>query len=203
MIGRQSKCQRVELGCGGRSLGIGTVEMSLLDHVHRLDASKEDARAAKGLEPEHGSRDAFDRPVILLDATALFTTDKGRYLGQSCRAAPSCEIHRVRHGLKLPVTTRLQNRHGTRFFCEPRPAARRTGLAGAICVSAASAFPFASAGATASSRSSRSIRCRRGVGDVLARFVPSALLEVVFETEQAKAEKTAARLDPPPAHKAA
>jgi len=41
------------------------------------------------------------------------------------------------------------------------------------------------------------------VGDVLARFVPSALLKVVFETEQAKAEKTAARLDPPPAHKAA
>ena len=51
-----------------------------------------------------------------MNATALFTTDKGRYLGQSSMAAPSCGIHRVRHGLKLPVTTRLQNRHGTRFF---------------------------------------------------------------------------------------
>ena len=77
------------------------------------------------------------------------------------------------------------------------------GLQERFCVGAASAFPFASAGAPACSCSSRSIRCRRGVGDVLARFVPSALREVVFATEQAKAEKAAARLDPPPARKAA
>jgi len=48
-------------------LGFGAVKRPLLDHVHRFDAGNEDARAAKGLEPEHGSRDAFDRPVILLD----------------------------------------------------------------------------------------------------------------------------------------
>ena len=40
------------------------------------------------------------------------------------------------------------------------------------------------------------------MGDVLARFVPSALREVVFETEQAKPERAAARIDPPPARKA-
>jgi len=67
VIGRQSKGQRVELGCVGLSLGFGTVELSLLDHVHRLDAGKEDARAAKGLESHHRPRDLLDGPLVLLD----------------------------------------------------------------------------------------------------------------------------------------
>ena len=41
--------------------------LALLDPVHRLDAANEDARAAKGLEPEHRPHDPLDGPVILLD----------------------------------------------------------------------------------------------------------------------------------------
>jgi|SRR5450631_2691781 len=63
----RSKGQRVKLGCCGRGASLGAVELPLLDHMHRLDACNEAARAAKGLEPEHGSHDALDRPVVLLD----------------------------------------------------------------------------------------------------------------------------------------
>ncbi len=56
-----------QLKCGGRSLGFGTVELSLLDHVHRLDAGNQDARAAKGLESEHRPHDPLDGPMVLFD----------------------------------------------------------------------------------------------------------------------------------------
>jgi hypothetical protein len=43
------------------------VELPLLDHVHRLDSRDQSARAVEVPEPEHGSHDAFDCAVILLD----------------------------------------------------------------------------------------------------------------------------------------
>src|SRR5450755_1550848 len=62
-----SKGQGVELLGGGRGVVFEAVELAFLDHVHGLDAGDQGARAAKGLEPEHGSHDALDGPVILLD----------------------------------------------------------------------------------------------------------------------------------------
>ena len=47
VIGRGSKGQRIELGGCGRSFGFGAVELSLLDHVHRLDARRNDPRAVE------------------------------------------------------------------------------------------------------------------------------------------------------------
>ena len=64
---RGSKRQRVELIRCRRGLLFGAGELAFVDHVHDLDAGDEDARATKELEPEHGSHDAFDCPVILLD----------------------------------------------------------------------------------------------------------------------------------------
>ena len=48
-------------------LGLRDVELPFADHVHRLDARDERTSAAKFLEPQHGSHDAFDRPMVLLD----------------------------------------------------------------------------------------------------------------------------------------
>ena len=42
-------------------MGFGTVELPFLDHVHRLDAGNEDARAAKGFEPDHQPHDPLAR----------------------------------------------------------------------------------------------------------------------------------------------
>jgi len=46
-------------------LAFGAVELPLLDHVHDLDARDQSAHAVEVLEAEHGSHDAFDRPMIL------------------------------------------------------------------------------------------------------------------------------------------
>jgi hypothetical protein len=35
--------------------------------MHAFDAAQKDARTAKILEPQHGSRASFDRPMVLLD----------------------------------------------------------------------------------------------------------------------------------------
>jgi hypothetical protein len=48
-------------------LAFDTIEVAHLDHVHSLNAGNEDARAPKTLESEHGSHDALDPPVVLLD----------------------------------------------------------------------------------------------------------------------------------------
>jgi len=34
--------------------------------MHAFDAAQKDARTAKVLEPQHGSRVSFDRPMVLL-----------------------------------------------------------------------------------------------------------------------------------------
>ena len=62
-----SKGQRVELVSSGRCSVFEQIELALLEHVHGLDACNEGASAAKRLESEHGSHDAFDRPMVLLD----------------------------------------------------------------------------------------------------------------------------------------
>jgi hypothetical protein len=36
------------------------------DHMHDLDATQNDTRAAEVLEPEHRSDDAFDGPMVLV-----------------------------------------------------------------------------------------------------------------------------------------
>ncbi len=64
---RGSKSEGVELIGGGRSFVFEAIELALVDHVHGLDAGDQGTRAAKVLEPEHGSDDALDRPVILFD----------------------------------------------------------------------------------------------------------------------------------------
>ena len=67
VIGRCLNGEQVKLGCGGRSMSFGAVELFVPDPVHRLDAGEEDARAAKGLEPHHRLRDLLDGLVVLLD----------------------------------------------------------------------------------------------------------------------------------------
>ncbi len=41
--------------------------MAFAEHVDKLDAAQHDARGAKGLEPEHGSRAMLGVAVILSD----------------------------------------------------------------------------------------------------------------------------------------
>ena len=48
-------------------MAFGDIELAFADHVHRFDAPNERASAAKCLEPQHGSHDSFERPMILLD----------------------------------------------------------------------------------------------------------------------------------------
>ena len=48
-------------------LGLDSSELTLANDVHGFDVSDQDARAAKGLEAEHGPGDAFDGSVVLLD----------------------------------------------------------------------------------------------------------------------------------------
>jgi len=50
ILDSRSKSERVELGCCGCDLPFRTVQLSLFDHVHRLNATKDDARAPKGFE---------------------------------------------------------------------------------------------------------------------------------------------------------
>ena len=50
-----------------RDLAFRDFELPFADHVHRQSARDEGASAAKCLEPQHGSHDAFDHPVVLLD----------------------------------------------------------------------------------------------------------------------------------------
>jgi hypothetical protein len=35
--------------------------------MHQFDASQQDPRTARSLEPEHGPRASLDRPMVLLD----------------------------------------------------------------------------------------------------------------------------------------
>jgi len=44
-----------------------TLHLSFGDHVHAFDAAQKDAGTAKILEPQHRSRAALDRPMVLLD----------------------------------------------------------------------------------------------------------------------------------------
>jgi len=62
-----SEGQGVELVSSRRGFVLDELELPLLDHVHGLDAHDDGASAAKRLEPEHWSHDAFDGAVILLD----------------------------------------------------------------------------------------------------------------------------------------
>jgi len=43
-----------------------TLHLSFGDHVHTFDAAKKDAGTAKILEPQHRSRAALDRPMVLV-----------------------------------------------------------------------------------------------------------------------------------------
>ena len=61
---RRSESQRVELIRCRRSLVFDFSELAFFDHVHDLDASDKNTGAAKGLEPQHRSGDAFNGPVV-------------------------------------------------------------------------------------------------------------------------------------------
>ena len=52
---------------------LATGQLPLADHVHRLDAGNQDARAARSLESQHRSHNTLDAPVLLLnDVVNLF-----------------------------------------------------------------------------------------------------------------------------------
>ena len=48
-------------------MAFGAIKLPFADHVHRLNACDKHASAAKCLESQHGSHDALDGPVVLLD----------------------------------------------------------------------------------------------------------------------------------------
>jgi hypothetical protein len=54
------------LPSGGRR-SFARTHLPFLDHVHQFDATQNDARAVEIPEPEHRSRSAFDRPMVLFD----------------------------------------------------------------------------------------------------------------------------------------
>jgi hypothetical protein len=62
--------QRVTVGSGS------TLRLSFGDHVHAFDAAQKDAGTAKILEPQHRSRAALDRPMVLLDEIVGFCRNK-------------------------------------------------------------------------------------------------------------------------------
>jgi hypothetical protein len=78
----------------GQNFSVMTVELPLADHVHHLNAGKEDACAAKDLEPEHWPNDPFDCPMILLDdiveVLALAQLDVAVMLGVVAPGSPPC-----------------------------------------------------------------------------------------------------------------
>ena len=43
------------------------LHLPFLDHVHDLDATQNNPRAAKALEPKHQSNNAFDGSMVLLN----------------------------------------------------------------------------------------------------------------------------------------
>ncbi len=51
----------------GRECLIAAVHLTFANHVHDLDSTKDDARAAKTLKAHHGPSATFDRAVILFD----------------------------------------------------------------------------------------------------------------------------------------
>jgi len=52
---------------GGRMGSASALHLSFRDHVHNLNAGKNDPGTAKCLEPQHRPRSSFDRPMVLLD----------------------------------------------------------------------------------------------------------------------------------------
>ena len=74
---RHSEGHRVKLiGCRRSSI-FDRVELALLDHVHGLDAGKQCACAAKSLESEHRTHDAFLSQLADAD-NALMTKTPNR-----------------------------------------------------------------------------------------------------------------------------
>ena len=54
-------------------------QLPFANHVHDLDAAKDDACATEGFESEHPSSDALDRPVVLLNDVVEVLTLPNRY----------------------------------------------------------------------------------------------------------------------------
>ena len=61
------RCQRIEILRSGERAPVIAPQLPFADHVHDLDAAKDDAGTAEGFESEHRSSDALDRPVVLLN----------------------------------------------------------------------------------------------------------------------------------------
>jgi hypothetical protein len=70
------RCQRIELLRSGKRANVVASHLSFAtDHVHDLDAAKDDAGTAERLESKHRSSDALDRPVALLNERGGNTTE--------------------------------------------------------------------------------------------------------------------------------
>jgi hypothetical protein len=92
-VGR-SGGQRIKLVCGRRSLPVGAVKLTLLDHVDSLNTGQQNARTTKSLEAEHGSDDALDGPMILLNDVVqiLHLTQLDQRAGISLNAVDSGDV---------------------------------------------------------------------------------------------------------------
>ena len=53
---------------------VGGVHIIFGDHMHDLNATQSDTRAAEVLESEHRSGDAFDGPMVLLNYVVQILT---------------------------------------------------------------------------------------------------------------------------------
>ena len=63
----RSVCQRVEEVRCRRGFVFDVAKLALANYMHRFDARNDDSGAAKGFETEHGSRNAVDGAMVLLN----------------------------------------------------------------------------------------------------------------------------------------
>ena len=65
----RSGSQRIELICGrhNSNLPVEAIKLPFFDHMHSFNTGQQNARATKRLKTQHGSDDALDGPMILLD----------------------------------------------------------------------------------------------------------------------------------------
>src|SRR6185437_8740691 len=102
------------LSCG-HECPIGTGQLPLSDHVHRLDIGQQDPRAAQRLETQHWSSNALDGTMVLLDNViqvfALTQLNVSLMVGVvaiDCSGVVTALVDRDLLGLAVPIDGPLE-----------------------------------------------------------------------------------------------
>jgi hypothetical protein len=60
--------KRANRTAGRKTVGFRpAVQLTFLDHMHDFDATRNDVRGVKVLEPQHRPSEVFDSPMVLFD----------------------------------------------------------------------------------------------------------------------------------------